>query len=171
MAYIGQGSGSTFCVWIMMKIGGVKSMAYFALLNIPFIAALLLPALKAEDMESDRWITSSTFVYPVILVTSLLNGFGQGVVQPASGNYIADCANEDNKGFYFALFWSFYMGSQVFGNLLAAFVLGYLPQKIFVLIILGVLVLSSGLLFALKKPHIHHIGSSNTEAVGSESTE
>jgi uncharacterized membrane protein YfcA len=63
------------------------------------------------------------------------------------------------------------MGSQVFGNLLAAFVLGYLPQKFFVIIILAVLILSSGLLFALKQPIIHHIENSNTQAVGSGDTE
>ena len=80
MAYVGQGSGSVFCVWIMMKIGGIKSMAYFALLNIHFIVALLLPAYKAENMDSESWVLSSAFVYPIILVTSLLNGFGQGVV-------------------------------------------------------------------------------------------
>jgi hypothetical protein len=45
-AYVGQGTGSVFCVFILMKYGAVKSMAYFAILNIPFIIALLLPAYK-----------------------------------------------------------------------------------------------------------------------------
>jgi len=109
-AYIGQGTGSIFCVFILMKYGAVKSMAYFAILNIPFIIALLLPAYKGQT-DSNIFLLKDGFVYPVILLTSLMNGFGQGVVQPASGNYIADCATEENKGFYFALFWSFYMGS------------------------------------------------------------
>ena len=50
-----------------------------------------------------------------------------GIVQPSSGNYIAECATEETKGFYFAFFWAFYMGSQIFGNLIAAFVLGNFP--------------------------------------------
>ena len=45
-AYIGQGTGSIFCVFITMKYGAVKSMSYFAILNIPFIIALLIPAYK-----------------------------------------------------------------------------------------------------------------------------
>ena len=93
-----------------MKYGAVRSMAYFAILNIPFVIALLLPVYKGQT-NSNIFILQDEFIYPVILITSLMNGLGQGVVQPASGDYIADCATEENKGFYFALFWSFYMGS------------------------------------------------------------
>jgi MFS family permease len=53
-----------------------------------------------------------------------MNGFAMGMVQPASGNYISECATERTKGFYFAFFQAFYMGSQIFGNIIAAFVLG-----------------------------------------------
>jgi len=34
-----------------------------------------------------------------------------GMTQPASGNYVAECSSEKTKGFYFAFFQSFYMGS------------------------------------------------------------
>ncbi len=60
----------------MMKYGAIKSMAYFALLNIPFIVALLLPAYKGEYPTSDIFLLTDGFVYPVILITSLMNGFG-----------------------------------------------------------------------------------------------
>ena len=98
-------------------------MMWASLFAIPFIVSLLLPAYRSLDLTSDAWYFQEGFVYAVILFTSLLNGLGEGVSQ-ASGTYISDCAIEQNKGFYFALFWSFYMGSQVFGNLIAAFVLG-----------------------------------------------
>jgi MFS-type transporter involved in bile tolerance (Atg22 family) len=127
MSFAGQALGSIFCVWIMMKIGCVKTLLYFSIINIPFIVALILPALRSVNMESNSWLFSNIFVLPIIYITAFLNGLGQGVTQPASGNYISDCANEGNKSFYFALFWSCYMGSQVFGNLLAAFVLGFFP--------------------------------------------
>jgi hypothetical protein len=74
-AYIGQGTGSVFCVFILMKYGSVKSMAYFAILNIPFIIALLLPAYKGQT-DSNIFLLQDWFVYPVILITSLMNGFG-----------------------------------------------------------------------------------------------
>jgi len=101
-------------------------MAFSSLLNIPYMILLIFPAMKSENLHSDNFFLSTGFVYTVILLASLLNGFGQGVSQPSSGTYISDCATERTKGFFFALFWSFYMGSQVFGNLIAAFVLGEL---------------------------------------------
>lgn len=145
-------------------------MSRYALLNIPFIIALLIPAYKGEAPNSKIFLLQDWFVYPVILLTSLMNGFGQGVVQPASGNYISDCANEENKGFYFALFWSFYMGSQVFGNLLAAFLLGNFPQKYFVMIITLICSASIGLLFKLKNPVVHHTEHPEDHAVGEDET-
>lgn len=95
----------------MMRIGAVKSMSRFACVNIPFIIALILPALKSENLTDPVWYLSNSFVYTVVLFTSVANGFAMGIVQPASGNYIAECATEETKGFYFAFFWSFYMGS------------------------------------------------------------
>jgi MFS family permease len=95
-------------------------------------------------------------VYSVILITSVANGFAMGIVQPASGNYIAECATEETKGFYFAFFWSFYMGSQVFGNLIAAFVLGNMPQTAYVLVMFAICAISVALLFFLKDPIVHH---------------
>lgn len=112
-AYLGQGTGSVFCVAILLKIGTIKSMAYFALLNLPFIICLIFPAIKSEHLTDgyQNFFLTDGFVYTVILITSIANGFAMGIVQPASGNYISDCATEESKGFYFALFWCFYMGS------------------------------------------------------------
>ena len=133
-------------------------MARFALLNMPFLICLLLPAYKSEEKDSQNspWWLSDGFVYPVILTTSVINGFAMGFVQPASGNYIADCATEENKGFYFAFFWSFYMGSQIFGSLIAAFVLGNFDQRYYVLLMFGIALGSGLMLFLLKEPVVHH---------------
>lgn len=46
------------------------------------------------------------------------------MAQTAQGKYIADCATENNKGFFFGFFWACYMGSHVVGDLIYAFVLG-----------------------------------------------
>jgi MFS family permease len=132
-------------------------MAYASLLNIPSMVSLVLPALKSNDLTSTAWYFSNGFVYPVILLTSFMNGFGQGVAQPSSGKYISDCATENNKGFFFAFFWSFYMGSQVFGNLIAAFVLGSLDQIWYVVIMASICLVSGLLLFFLKPPKVCHL--------------
>jgi MFS family permease len=127
-------------------------MAWASLFSIPFIVSLILPAYKSIYMGSTSFWLQDSFVYPVIYVTSLLNGLGEGVSQPASGTYISDCAIEENKGFYFAFFWAFYMGSQVFGNLIAAFVLGNLDQRYYVVVMTGLTLLGCFLFFFLKKP-------------------
>lgn len=129
-------------------------MAWASLFAIPFIVSLLLPAYKSIYMDSTSFWLQDSFVYPIIYVTSLLNGLGEGVNQPASGTYISDCAIEENKGFYFAFFWAFYMGSQVFGNLIAALVLGNLDQRYYVVIMTCLTVLGSILFFFLKAPQV-----------------
>ena len=108
----------------MEKFDTCKSIAYGSCLTLPFIIFLILPALKDNNQDSNSFFLGKGFVYTICVITSILNGFGEGLSQPASGKYISDCATERTKGFYFALFWAFYMGSQVFGNLIAAFVLG-----------------------------------------------
>lgn len=95
-------------------------------------------------------------MYTLILFTSLLNGLGQGVEQPSSGTYISDCATENNKGFFFAMFWAFYMGSQVVGNVIAAFVIAKLDQRFYVIIMTGFATAAAVLLFFLKKPIVLH---------------
>jgi len=156
VVYLGQGSGSIFCVYFSSKYGDSKSMAWASIFAIPFIVSLLLPAYRSVNLDSDAWYYQQGFVYTVILFTSLLNGLGEGVSQPASGTYISDCAVEQNKGFYFALFWSFYMGSQVFGNLIAAFVLGNIDQQYYVLIMTGMCFIGVFLFFFLKPPIVQH---------------
>jgi MFS family permease len=127
-------------------------MAWASLFAIPFIISLLLPAYKSIYPDSDSFWLKDGFVYTMIYITSLLNGLGEGVSQPASGTYMSECAIEENKGFYFAFFWAFYMGSQVFGNLIAAFILGNFDQRYYVLVMTGLTLIACVLFFFLKAP-------------------
>ena len=105
-------------MYYVYRMGNIKSMGYSSLLNLPFIIAMILPALNMglKEHSGRGFFLSDTFVYPVIILTTFINGFGQGIAQPASGNFISDCATERSKGFFFAFFWAFYMGSQVVGS-------------------------------------------------------
>ena len=91
-------------------------------------------------------------MYLLILVTSLLNGLGEGLAQTAAGKYVSDCATEEIKGLYFSIFWSSCMGSQIFGSLISAFVLGNFNQVAFVVVMAVVAILATLLLFFIKKP-------------------
>lgn len=101
--YLSEGLGSILCVFIIMKYGSTRSMARFAVLSIPFISCLVIPAIKTTD-NANNALFSPGLVYPLVLVTAAMNGFSMGIVQPASGNYVAECATKETKGFYFAFF-------------------------------------------------------------------
>ena len=79
VAYLSEGLGSIFCVFIIMKYGATKSMSRFALLSIPFIASLIFPALKSQNKDSTSFIYSQPFVYIVVLLAAAMNGFGAGM--------------------------------------------------------------------------------------------
>ena len=54
-------------------------MAWGSVLNIPFMIILIFPALKSENLQSTNFFLSNGFVYTVILIGSMANGFGQGI--------------------------------------------------------------------------------------------
>lgn len=131
-------------------------MAYSSLCALSFLLSLLLPAMKAMQLDSTSYVYSQSFITIILIITSYINGFGEGISQSAAGTYMSDCATEYTKGFYYAMYWASYMGSQVAGNLIAAFVLNDLDQRSFVLIILACSVVASVLFFLLKKPLVMH---------------
>lgn len=138
----------------MEKLGNVKSMAWGSALCLVFVVSLMFPAIRSENPTSGNFFISDKFVYPLMIFTSIATGVGEGLAQPGAGKYISDCTTEETKGFYFAFFWSFYMGSQVFGNLIAAFVLGNFDQRYYVIIITIIGMLSSAILFFMKSPRV-----------------
>lgn len=100
-------------------------MSWGSVASLPFILALIFPTLGYYYQDSNNFFFSYAFVFILTVFTSFFNGFGEGVAQPASGKFISDCATERSKGFFFAYFWAFYMGSQVVGSVIAALILGY----------------------------------------------
>lgn len=109
-------------------------------------------ALSAENPDSSSFFLSNGFIYPVSLIIACVSGFGDALQWVAHGTYIQECATEQTKGFYFAYFWSFYMFSQVIGNLIGAFVLGSFNQSMFFLIMAGIAFSSTILFVLLPKP-------------------
>jgi hypothetical protein len=63
----------------MEKIGDIKVMFWGAVVCLPYITSLLIPAFKSERENDDGWYFSSGFVYTVILIVSLINGIGEGM--------------------------------------------------------------------------------------------
>lgn len=64
---------------IMEKLGDIRTMAWGALVCLPYIATLLFPAYYSDNLGSTAWYFSSVFVYIVLLFFSLFNGLGEGM--------------------------------------------------------------------------------------------
>ena len=58
-----------------------------------------------------NFMNDSTTVKVVLFFGSVAAGTGQALLWTAQGEYVSLCATEENKGFYFGYFWSWYMSS------------------------------------------------------------
>jgi hypothetical protein len=98
---------------------------------------------KQGHRVNDKWYYSESFYTTTNLIISAVSGFLGSLLWVAEGKYISDCASEETKGFYFSYFWAFYMQSQIFGNLLAALILGEMDQVSYFAIMAAVAFLAS----------------------------
>jgi hypothetical protein len=100
------------------KIGARYSMFLGSLCYTAYVGSFIL-----ASMRKDHSGISKLLLQVVICVAAIINGFGAAILWVAQGNYISLCACERNKGTYNGVFWVFYMGSYIVGNLMAAFVI------------------------------------------------
>ena len=89
-----------------------------------------------------------------MISASLLCGLGQAFLWTGSGLFVSQCAVPvpEHKGLYYAIYWSTYMLSQVFGNLAAAFIIGLMDQVSFFYIMSTVALLSTLAFVFMRKP-------------------
>lgn len=121
--YFFMGLGSLMSTAIINKYGTRWCLVMGGIGNVVWILSTLLAVYQKELDEAG---ISDAFIYSGLFLATVANGFTVGVLWASANQYIADCSSDENKGFFFSYFWSFYMTSQIFGNLTAAFVLGEL---------------------------------------------
>ena len=121
--YFFMGIGSLMSTAIMNKIGTKGCLMAGGIGNVIWMLSNLLVAIRQEngDMGIPFWL-----MVAIIFLGTIANGFTVGFMWAAANQYVADCAPHHYEGFFFSYFWSFYMASQIFGNIIAAFALGYL---------------------------------------------
>jgi hypothetical protein len=146
MIYLALGIGSLISTGVMNKIGEIRTMALGGYLCVTFMGSFILTSLKADYTGWNSWLFSPVLVYTTLIITSFVNGIGEAIMWVAQGKYISDCATVNNKGFFFGYFWAYYMSSQIFGNFIAAVVLGKISQTAYV-VIMTVLTLAAAILF------------------------
>lgn len=69
-----------------------------------------------------RFLTERTFIEVCQVISAVLSGVGSGFMWVSQGEYMARCATEASKGFYFGYFWAWYMAAQIVGNLTGALI-------------------------------------------------
>lgn len=108
--------GAVLGASITSKIGLKQTFVVgFVCLSLMIFGQMLM-AWRAEKNKNDNqddssFLTSKRFVVAFLYFTNIISGFGQAIIWVAQGEYVSLCANEYTKGFFFALFWAFYMGS------------------------------------------------------------
>ncbi|CDW79190.1 major facilitator superfamily protein [Stylonychia lemnae] len=147
--YFFMGMGSLLSTAIINKYGTRFCLVIGGVGNVQWIVSTLLAVYRESILAEGVPIG---IIYCGLLLSTVINGFTVGVLWAAANQYIADCSSDSNKGFFFSYFWSFYMTSQIFGNLIAAFVLGHLEQDNYFEIMAGVASLATLTFFFLKRP-------------------
>lgn len=85
-------------------------------------------------------------------ITSLIVGFGAGLVLVASGNYIAQCANDSNISYYYSYFYAAFSSTQVIGCSVGSIVLREAGFKVFYMSLAGASLIGTMLFAFLKQP-------------------
>ena len=117
---------SFFSSAIVNKINNIAlSLSLGGLCESFWIMCFLLPSLysEAESTQDLPWVLNKTFIKCMLILTAVMNGAGAGVLWTSQGKFIAECASDENKGFFNGFFWALYTSSQIFGNITASLVL------------------------------------------------
>jgi hypothetical protein len=56
----------------------------------------------------------------IVVCASFINGFLTGPMWLAMSKLVGDCSTKDNSGFFFSLFFVFYISSMIFSALISA---------------------------------------------------
>jgi hypothetical protein len=126
LLYFSLGAGSLISSSVMAKLGVKQCMAIGAIFDAVWIICQIIPLRKSLNPGSDSLFLSDGFIYLTAMMSAVFDGLGNAIQWVAQGKYIADCATEKTKGFFFSYFWAYYMASQIVGNFIAALVIrGY----------------------------------------------
>ena len=79
LMYLSIAIGSVFSTVVMKRIGDIKCMAIGSLFNTPWIMSMALCGMRGENLKEGGlmpWYLSGSFISPLILILSVLNGLG-----------------------------------------------------------------------------------------------
>jgi MFS family permease len=89
---------------MVKKLGAKFSLFWGSTCYSFWIFCFLLPSYYTENKDSGSFLFNRTFIIIFTLFSSAVAGFGGGLLWVAQGNYMSECATDNNKGFFFGLF-------------------------------------------------------------------
>ena len=162
--YLFQMIGSIFSAAIASKLG-IKWTLIMGGLNLAMVVfSQTIPAWRVQENQSQDPEPQSDFVHflfkdgviiTILVLGSVLAGFGQAIIWVAQGEYMTYCATPNTKGFYFGYFWAIYMSSQVVGNWIGSILILKTSGPIFFLIMGGIMIFALFGFLIIKKPRIY----------------
>ena len=145
--YLFMGIGSIISTAVIHKLGSKVCLLIGGLGNFQWILCSVLVTHQKSMEETGSNILSKELVKLFMFGSTIINGLTVGILWSCSNNFIAHCATDENKGFIFSYYWTFYMTSQILGNLIAALTLGSFSQTTF-FIIMGIIALLGTIVLA-----------------------
>ncbi|CDW89920.1 major facilitator superfamily protein [Stylonychia lemnae] len=150
--YLFMGLGSIFSTAIINKFGSRKCMMMGGLGNAQWIFTTIL-ATEHENKLNQQIIDEPPILITVLIfVSTIINGFTVGILWSCANNYVARNSDPDHKGTGFGIFWTFYMMSQISGNLIASYTLEKLNQTSFFLIMGSVALVGTSSFYLISNP-------------------
>lgn len=117
LTYMAWGLGSIISPAILKAVGTKPCLIGGGLSNSLWILCSILACLKGSVDEEAiagtyyEFFLSKFFVGALIINCSIFNGFMSGPMWVAMIKFVSDCTTDDNYGFLFSYFWSFYIFS------------------------------------------------------------
>jgi len=102
---------SFFSTAIVNKLGFKASLVIGGFCYFFWVFCFLAPCFKSEYPDSNIFLFNRNFITFLLFFTSCINGLGAGILWVAQGQYVADCATDRNKGFFYSYFWAWFMSS------------------------------------------------------------
>ncbi|CDW87024.1 major facilitator superfamily protein [Stylonychia lemnae] len=145
---------SFFGTAFVKKFGSKLTLFFGAACYLINIIEQILPALYAQQPENrdKQFYFRKGFIYSMGILAGVINGIGSGVIWTAQGEYVSNCANDENKGFFFSYFYFIYMSSQIAGNIIAAIVLENSQLTTYYIVMSIIMVVGCLLFLFLQKP-------------------
>lgn len=138
---------------LIKKMGMYACLVIGALGHFTFLCASILPAYRYDFPSKNNFLQTTSFIITSLEVAAVFNGFGAGILWCGMGNYLSDCATPATKGFYFGIFWFFYMMSLTLGSLAGAAMLDSGMDETYFYVILSIIALVASLSFIfIRKP-------------------